>query len=282
MGRIVASARWMLRKPPNCAWLPLLLLIAFLAACGEPLATPAPVFLEAAGSTSLSLLVTELAAAHSQQEPLVSLEVSDGGTGFGLESLRAGEVDLALASWLPPNLDPGWQATAIARDGIAIIVHPGNPLDGLGLLQLRDLYSGRAYEWAAVGGRAVQSPAQPVSREEGSGTRAAFEALVMEGARVTPRAVVVPSSQAVVEYVAANPAAIGYVSMGYISPEVKVLKVEGELPTPQTVRQGSYSLRRDLWLVTAAPPSAAVQDFIRFVLSPAGQRVVGQRYATIK
>jgi len=227
-------------------------------------------------------LVEELSAAFSARSPRISLEVSGLGTGFGLEALRAGEVDLALASWLPTDMNPDWQATAIARDGIAIVVHPGNPVAGLGLLQLQDLFSGRIYEWAAVGGRAAQGLTQPVSREVGSGTRAAFEALAMAGRDVTPRAVVVISSQAMIDYVAAHPDAIGYVSMAFVTPEVKVLKVEGEQPSPETVERGSYSLTRELWLVTAGPSADAVEQLLRFVLGPAGQQIVGQRYGRIR
>jgi phosphate transport system substrate-binding protein len=123
---------------------------------------------------------------------------------------------------------------------------------------------------------------QPVSREEGSGTRMGFEALVMEGRQVTPLAVVASSSQAMVEYVASHPNAIGYVSVGYVSPEVKALKIEGELPTPETAGRGSYPLTRELWLVTSAPPSEPVQGFVNFALGPAGQQIVGQRYGRIR
>jgi len=263
------------------SWLLFPLLVA-LVACGEPLATPEPVFLRAAGSTSMDPLLVELAAAFHEQYPLVDLEVTGQGTEYGLAALGGGEVDLALASWLPAALDPGWRATAIARDGIAVVVHPSNPLAGLGLLQLQDLFSGRIYDWAGVGGQAAQGAVQPVSREEGSGTRAAFEALVMDGRRVTPLAVVALSSQAVVDYVAAHPNSIGYVSMGYLTPDVKAVPIEGELPSPQTASQGSYPLTRDMWLVSADPPSAAAGDLIQFALSPAGQQIVGQRYGRIK
>jgi phosphate transport system substrate-binding protein len=187
-----------------------------------------------------------------------------------------------MASWLPADLDDEWQATAIARDGIAIVVHPSNPLAGLGLLQLRDLFTGRVYEWRAVGGRATQGEVQPVSREAGSGTRAAFEALVMEEHAVTPLAIVAPSSRAVVDYVADHPESIGYVSMAYVTPEVKVLSLEGELPTPQTTGRASYPLTRELWLVTADPAAPEVESLIRFALSPAGQQIVGQRYGRIR
>jgi phosphate transport system substrate-binding protein len=84
------------------------------------------------------------------------------------------------------------------------------------------------------------------------------------------------------EYVASHPEAIGYVSMGYLTPDVKVLKVEGALPTSQTVGEGSYALTRELWLVTAEPPAGAVEDLLDFVLGPAGQQIVGRRYGRIK
>jgi phosphate transport system substrate-binding protein len=266
----------------QCAPVVCLMLVAVLAACGEPLATAEPIFLQATGSTAMKPLVSELAAAFDEQSTAVSLEVTGLGTHYGLEALRRGETDLALVSWLPEDLDPGWQAVAIARDGIAVIVHPVNPVDGLGLLQLRDLFSGRVDEWEAVGGRRTQGVVQPVSREEGSGTRMGFEALVMEGQKVTPLAVVASSSQAVVDYVASHPNAIGYVSMGYLSPEVKALKIEGELPTPETAGRGRYALTRELWLVTPVPPSEAVQEFVDFALGPAGQQIVGLRYGRIR
>jgi phosphate transport system substrate-binding protein len=276
-----------------------LVLAMLVSACGEPIATPEPVFLRAAGSTAMSPLAVSLAAGFGQQASTVSLEVTGLGTQFGLEALRAGEADLALASWLPPEpsrleqagdgltqsrrgLEPDWQAVAIARDGIAVIVHTTNPLEGLGLLQLRDLFSGRAYEWQAVGGRRDQGWVQPVSREEGSGTRAAFEILVMEDLVVTPRAVMVPSSQAVIEYVAEHPESIGYVSMAHLVPDVKVLGIEGELPDPESASQGIYPLVRELWLVTAEPAPEAVQDFVDFALGPAGQQIVGQFHGRIK
>jgi phosphate transport system substrate-binding protein len=261
----------------------LALLLLSLAACGEPvLTTPEPVFLQASGSTTLAPLVAELAAAYTERDPLVTVEVSGLGTSYGLDALRRGEADIALASWLPADLPASWLVTPIARDGIAIIVHPDNPLDGLGLLQLQDLFGGRAYEWAAAGGRVAQGSVQPVSREEGSGTRAAFEALVMGDQLVTPLAVVAPSPQAVVEYVAGHTHALGYVSMSQVTPDVKVLKIEGELPTPETAGRGSYPISHELWLVTANPPPEAVQRFLDSVRGPAGQQIVGQRYGRIK
>ena len=256
--------------------------VGLLAACGEPLATPEPVFLRAAGSTAMARLVSELAEHFSEQSPLVSIEVEGLGTRFGLDELAAGRVEMALASWLPAGLDAQYRVTAIARDGIAIVVHPGNSVDGLGLLQLRDLFSGRVYRWTEVGGKSSQGSVQIVSREAGSGTRSAFETLVMEDREVTPLAVVAPSSDAVIEYVATHPDAIGYVSMGKVSSAVKVLGIEGEVPAPRGAELGTYPISRELWLITSKSSSDPVKAFLRFVQSPAGQQVVGQSFGRIR
>jgi phosphate transport system substrate-binding protein len=259
-------------------------LLVVLAACGQPVVTTEPVYttIRARGSTSLGPLVAELAIAFREQAPTVSVEVDEAGTGYGLEALQSGEADAAMASWLPEEMDPSWRATAIARDGIAVIVHQDNPIAGVGLLQLQDLFSGRAYDWQAVGVTGALGVVQPVSREDGSGTRAAFEEMAMEGQRVTPGAVVVTSSQGVVDYVANHREAIGYVSMGYLSEAVKALSVEGEAPTAEAVREGKYPLGRELWLVTAEPPPAGVQEFLDFVLGPVGQGIVGERYVRVR
>jgi phosphate transport system substrate-binding protein len=258
--------------------------LLLLAACGQPVATAQPVDLQAAGSMDMAALLAELAAAFSEQQPLISLEVTALGTQYGLDALNAGQADLAFASWLPPDLSAaagtGYRTTAIARDGLAIIVHPDNPLAGLGLLQLQDLFGGRVYDWPAVAAGSGQ--VQVVSREAGSGTRAAFETLVMDGRRVTPLAVVEPSPQAVADYVAGHPQAIGYTSLDSVPEGVKVLKIEGELPTPDSAARGSYALTHELWLVTADPPPAAVQSFLDFCLSPAGQAIVEQHFGRIR
>lgn len=260
----------------------LLPLALLLAACGEPLVTPQPVTLQASGSMSMAPLVADLAEAFHERSQLVTLDVTGLGTQYGLDVLRAGDVDMALASYLAPELEGSWRHTAMARDGVTIIVHPSNPVEGLGLLQLQDLFGGRAYEWIAVGGPASQGEVQPVSREDGSGIRAAFEALVMIDRPVTPMAVLVPSPEAVVSYVAEHAGAIGYVSMAEVTPAVKVLKVEGALPTPETASQGSYPLTHELWLVMADPPPGGIQGFVDFVLSPAGQEIVGRRCGRVR
>ena len=227
-------------------------------------------------------LVSELGEGYSQFAPLVAFEVTGLGTELGLQDLGSNRADIAMVSWLPGDLPAGLKATPIARDAIAVIVHPRNALAELGLVKLQDLYSGTVHTWSQAAGQLSGAQVQPVSREKGSGTRAAFEKIVMGDLRVTPRSVVVHSSEAVVEFVAGHPEAIGYVSMGSVTADVKVLAVEGRTPQPTTAAQGSYPLTRELWLVYPDPPAGAVQAFLRHVLSPAGQGTVGRTFGRIR
>ncbi len=238
-----------------------------------------PVHLKVVGSTSMQPLVEELAQDYAERHKHVTISVEGRGSLLGIEWVRQGEADIGMASWKDPEDTSLW-STPIALDGIAIVVHPQNDLEGLTMLQLKDVFFGRIWDWKDVGGQAGEIVA--ISREDGSGTRAVFEELVMQGQRVTPMAVVMPSSRAVVEYVAQHPEAIGYVSMGHLTEEVKVLEIEEVAPTPSSVRQGAYHLLHPLFLITRQEPTDEIKGFIDFVLSPTGQSIVGRKYGRVK
>jgi phosphate transport system substrate-binding protein len=209
----------------------------------------------------------------------VSVAVEEGSSRLGLMRLKEGETTLGANSWLPVEDAAAVWSAPVAVDGIAVVVHTDNPVAALTLAQLREVFSGRLWDWAELGGA---GEVQVVSREDGSGTRAAFEARVMEGQPVTPTALVMPGSQAVADYVAAHPDAIGYVSIGYLSEPIKALAVEGVLPTPKTVADGTYHLARPLFLVAPEEPSGAARSFVDFVLGAEGQRIVGQHYGRVR
>ena len=248
--------------------------------CNRHTVEPAePVHLEVAGSTSMQPLVEELAQAYTERHKHVTIAVEGRGSLPGIELVRQGEVDIGMASWKESEDTSLW-STPIALDGIAIVVHPQNQVKGLTLLQLKDIFFGRVWDWRDVRGQA--GDILVVSREDGSGTRVVFEELVMQGQRVTLTAVVMPSSRAVVEYVAEHPQAIGYVSMGYLTEEVKVLEIEEVAPTPASVRQGAYHLLRPFFLITRQEPAGEIKGFIDFALSPTGQSIVGRKYGRVK
>lgn len=265
-----------------------LLLSITLAACGQAAEPPAPIYLRMAGSTSMRSLVEALNSAYVDQHPHVTFDWQGVGSDLGLDMLKAHQVDMAASSW-PPSKDDlerlrkagtPLKTTTIARDGLSLIVHPSNPVITLSTAQLRGIFRGRILDWREVGGRVGDVIA--VSREDGSGSRKAFESLVMDGQRVTPAAVVMPSSQDALRYVASHPNAVAYVSMGEVTPNVKALAVDGIQPTPQTVHDATYPLIRLLTILTETQPQPEVQSFLDFALSSAGQDVVKARYAGVR
>ncbi len=268
------------RGRPSAAIGIALCLMGLLVGCSRrPIEPPQPVHLQVAGSTSMQPLVEALAQAYTEHYKYVTISVEGRGSRLGIESVRQGPIDIGMNSGRKPE-DASLWSVPIALDGIAIVVHPQNRVEGLTLLQLKDVFFGRIWDWRDVGGQAGEIVV--ISREDGSGTRAVFEEVVMQGQRVTPTAVVMPNSQAVVEYVAGHPEAIGYVSMGYLSEKVKVLEIEEAVPTPDSVRQGDYHLFRPLFLITREEPTDEVKGFIDFVLSPTGQSIVGRKYGRVQ
>jgi phosphate transport system substrate-binding protein len=267
--------------------LALSILLWLLTACGAPLEPREPVYLKIAGSTSMQPLMENLAQVYTERHEYVTIDVQGGGSRLGIALVRENQIDIGTASRKPTaedERDPQTGAkrlwwTAIAQDGIALVVHPQNAMEGLTLPQARDIFFGRILDWEEIGG--TPGEIVVVSREDGSGTREVFEKMVMEEKRVTLTAMVMPSSEAVVEYIARHPTAIGYVSMGYLLPEVKALQVEGVSPTPKDVQSGAYPLTRPLYLLTGQEPTGEAKAFIEFALSPAGQAVMGQRYGRL-
>jgi phosphate transport system substrate-binding protein len=270
------AARWALLLA-----LPWLLSCTAAAGPEASLTTPEPVLLRAAGAGALQPLLEDLMAAYRTRAPQVSLDLLASNSELGWKAVEAGQADLGLVSWGESPADAELSRWRVARDGIAVVVHPSNSVGSLSLFQVRELFSGRIWEWRGVEASRT-GVVQVISREEGSGTRSAFETLVMEDLRVTPMALVLPAGPAVVDYVAEHPDAIGYLSMGLLSSRVKVIRVEGVLPTPESVSEGRYPLSRDLTLVTASQARGAVRAFVEFAMSPAGQEIVARRYGRVR
>lgn len=227
--------------------LPILLLAGYLTACLAP--TPAlppspelPRVVRVVGATDMAPFVDDLRARAQALNPPVEVRYTPTNTATGLRLLREGRADLALASWLPDGPPPGFQALAIAEDDVSIVVHPRTGISALSLEEVRRVFEGRYLSWAEVGGQDV--PIRMVSREEGSGTRDAFEHLVMGEARVALTAVVLPSGRDVVGYVARHEGAVGYVSARLVGNAARIVQVDGTRPG-----RDDYPLRRTLYLV---------------------------------
>ena len=262
----------------------LALCIMFIVGCSQPPAPHPPVLLHLAGSTSMQPLVRALASAYSERHKYASFEFTAVGSAGGLELLRRGQADLALVSRpLQPQegLDistgrPSLTFMVIAWDAVAIVVNQYNPVRQISSYQLRNLFEGQTLNWDELG-----SPVGDIvvaSREDGSGTRTVFEQSMMRGHAVTSTALVMPGSEAMQRLMASQPAAIGYLSMGWLGAGVATVAIDGIQPTQKSIEQAKYPLVRPFLLVYRDQLQAEVADFLAFASSPAGQAIVRATY----
>ncbi len=261
------------------------LVMLLLSACNALTAPASSLTLGLSVPTSTEPMLREMAGAFTSQRPDTLVNVQVANTTLSLEALARGEVAIAAASWLPTDLARDWLATPIAWDGVAIVVHRNNPVAGVTLLQLRQIFAGWAFRWQDVGAPPADDEAdliQVISREDGAGTRAVFEPRVMGDETVTLTALVLPNSRAVVDYVASHVEAVGYVSMAEVDARVRALAIEGVAPTPETVRAGAYHLAHPLYLVTRGAADASARAFVDFAVGPAGQSLISQRYGRVR
>lgn len=291
---------WRLGAPCSRHILLALLLVVVLAGCqGIAVESPQPVTITIAGATAMRPVLQELTAAFTARHPNVLFDLRGGGSSLGEEQARAGMVALG-ASTMPQPVDEatdtpvadGLLRIPIGIDGIAVVVHATTDVTGLSLVQLRDLYAGEVIDWLQLG--EDEGEVLLVSREEGSGARRAFESTVMGDRAVSLTAVVMPTSADVVEYVSDTPQTIGYVSRAFLGelPDqsgavdtpagVRVLPVEGALPTNNAVAARRYPLVQPLYLVSSGQPTGRVRQFVDFVLSPAGQAIVARYHSPIR
>lgn len=234
--------------------------------------------LQIAGSTTVLPIGEECARIFMEEHPGSRIDVSGGGSSHGIRAVAAGTVDIGCVSRdLKPSelkLYPDLMPHAIARDGIAVIVHPENPVGGLTLTQVQGIYAGTITNWKEVGG--TDSSITVVSREAGSGTRGCFEQAVMMPIReeITGRAIIQDSNGKIRATIAGDEHSIGFISIGYLNSEVKSLNLDGIEPTPENVVSGRYAVSRTLWMVTKGEPDADEQAFLDFVLGCEGQEIV--------
>jgi len=232
------------------------------------------------GSTSVQPLAEELAKAFMADNPRVDITVAGGGSGAGIKAVQAGQAEIGTSSReLKEEERDGLAVTVIAKDGIAVVVNPGNRITNLDLAQIAGIYGGRIKTWQDVGG--ADAPIVLVGREAGSGTRGAFEELVLGPKPAASNLIVQGSTGAVRQTVAVSKNAIGYISLGRVDRTVKALKINGVIPSEADVLNKTYPIGRPFLLLTKGPPKGLVKEFIGFVLSAKGQSVVAQEFVPV-
>jgi phosphate transport system substrate-binding protein len=235
--------------------------------------------LNVSGSTTILPIAEQAAEAFHAAHAQTSVLVSGLGSSAGIEAVSAGTAQIGTSSrdLKPAERGLGLVDTPIAYDGIAVIVSPMNRVGALTSEQLRDIFSGRVKNWSQVGGE--DRPIELVNRDEASGTREAFQKIVMKDAKFDPAATVLPGTGQVRDVVARAPGAIGYISLGFVVPRftnvpVKALAIDGVAPSEKTVADGTYPIGRVLHFLTKGAPTGVTKQFIDFVLSDAVQKGV--------
>jgi len=245
------------------------LAISLLPSCGSKTNS----MIIVAGSTSVQPYAEILAEDYAHLHPDQVVDVQGGGSSAGITAAESGTAEIGMSSRNLKNEEQSLWSVEIAKDGLAIIVNPGNPIDDLTIEQIQQIYSADIPGWGALGGR--DTKIHIITREEGSGTRSAFEELVMgTTALITPRAIVQDSNGAVKQLVADDVDAIGFISMGLVDNTVKALRLGGVTASVDNVINGSYSLSRPFLFVANGPPEGLSKQFIDFTLSDEGQQTL--------
>jgi phosphate transport system substrate-binding protein len=296
--KCIAIIIWMHKKITQL----LIFLLLFLTACsptsGDDETSPSEPgeYLNNVGSDTMVNLALAWAEQYQQENPQSNLSVSGGGSGTGIASLINGTTDIANASrQIKPEEIANAQSNGtdpvefvVARDAIAIIVNPNNPISELTLQQLSEIYSGKINNWLELGGE--DRPIVRLSRETNSGTHVYFLEQVLrlgnedDRTLFSPDTLLLPSSEVIGAEIRSNPNAIGYDGLGYVTPDMKVVAVadasEQDLdfvfPSPKTVNDGSYPIARDLYMYTAGEPHGFVARYLEWIFTEQAQEIVNQ------
>jgi phosphate transport system substrate-binding protein len=225
-----------------------------------------------AGSTSVQPFAEVLAEAYMILHPGITIDIQGGGSAAGIMATQSGTTNIGMSSRVLAGNETSLWSVEIARDGIAIIIYPDNPIINLTLPQVRDIYSGKITDWSQIGGK--KSEIHVFTREDGSGTRSSFESLVMGKTEIMARAMVQDSNGAIRQLVGDDPYAIGFISLGLVDKTVKAVELDGVIPSREHVIDDTYNLSRPFLFLTLKEPTGLAKDFIDFTLSDKGKQIL--------
>ena len=226
------------------------------------------------GSTSVGPLAEKLAASFEKREN-VKIEINQIGSSAGITNAISGVSEIGMSSrdLKQEELDQGIEQLVIAHDGIVVVAHPSNRVKDLTVDQVKEIFTGKVSNWKDIGGEDKEIVV--VSREEGSGSRDAFQEIVgYESGELTPNAVIANGNGNIKTTVATNENAVGFISFEYMDDTVSALKYNGVEPTAANVLAGKYKLSRPFLFVYKDGVSDAAQKFMDFIVSADGQKIV--------
>lgn len=259
-----------------------------------PVSTGQKQTIKISGSTTVLPIVQKAADQYMATHPDADIQVSGGGSGVGIQAIGAKNVDIGMSSREVTKAEmakyPAFVVTPVAQDGIAIVVNPVNTIQYITLDQIRNIYLGKITKWSEITGANVPNTNNQIvviGRDSASGTRAYFDESLLAKATPTAKMLDKNSNGAVLQTVAQTPGSIGYVSIGFVSKDVKALPVWYNAqnivgPTLDNVKTKTYPVSRDLYVITNGQPTGLAGDFIAYILSPEGQKIVADEgYVTL-
>ncbi|GAB6055836.1 phosphate ABC transporter substrate-binding protein [Methanobacterium alkalithermotolerans] len=229
--------------------------------------------IQIAGSTSVQPVAEKLAQEYMKSHPDVKINVQGGGSGLGIRSTQQEIIEIGTSSKkLNDHESKDLTEYIIGKEGIVVAVNNKNTVDDLTIDQIRDIFSGKISNWKEVGGS--NQEIHVIVREEGSGTRTAFEDIVMDEEDISPEAIVQSSTEMVKQAVKQDPQAIGFVSLAHLGDDVKALMVGGIAPTEHSISKGTYPIQRPFIFLVKGEPEGSLKEFIRWIYSSEGQEVI--------
>ena len=247
------------------------LAISMLAGCGSNKTTGS---VATDGSTSMEKVIGALGEAF-QNDTGISFTYNPTGSGSGIKAVQEGRCDIGLSSrhLKAEELEAGLSGNILAYDGIAIIVHPENPIADLSVETIAKIYTGEITNWSEVGGNDAEIVL--IGREAGSGTRDGFESITDTEDACKYRQELTSTGD-VITTVSQNPGAIGYASLASVKDTVKAIKVGGVAPSDETVKNETYAIQRPFVLVTVEGKtlSDAAQKFFDYITSGEANEII--------
>jgi len=262
----------------------ILILSLVVAGCTDSTPTTSPTqertTIKVTGSTTVLPIAQKAADVYMATHANADIQVTGGGSSVGVQAAGEKTADIGMSSRDVKSDEktkyPELVVTTIGKDGVALIINPGNTVTSLSTAQIKGIYNGNFTNWNQVGG--ADMAIVVVGRDSASGTREFFTSSVMGGQNYVPTMLEKNSNGAVQQTISQTPGAIGYVGLGFIDNSIKAVKVTTDAgdvePSVENVLAGKYPLSRSLYLLTSGQPSGLAKEYVDYILSPTGQSLL--------
>jgi phosphate transport system substrate-binding protein len=261
-----------------------LIATSLIVLCAVPAAAQAKSTITLSGSTSVAPLATQLAKGYLKARPgKAKFRILQGGSDIGIADVSRGRVSLGMSSRDPQPSDPGGLVfNRIARDGVCLATHPGNPVGNLSQDTVQAIFSGRVRSWGQVPGAKATGTIDLVVRNPASGTQDAFQNIFMgQDLRVSPSASQRPSNGRVQQAIASNKSAIGYVDFNFTK-GLHTVPYKGVACTLRNAKSGQYGGVRNFWLVSRGKLSGAAAGWVKWIKSRAARKIIARNWVPLK